>query len=315
MALGLVTCAVIVGCGDEPGDRSQAVPVYGPGSELVHGLVVPEGTELVYGTIEPPPSDGGSTIAVLRVTGADPLDVWDAFADQAHEVGFPLQHSAWCQWLGGGPSFEQVSVVEGIPDRAEVIDCNGFAIKADGTDASIHLQARLWWSTEDGAELGLSIARSSGFTPMVDDFADPGPAPDSVHGPYPALPEPARTPSTGEPFGRPLACFQVPADERSGDRFRVPSGASVVADLRATVLADFLTVLEVDDPRRVLSDLAEQLGPPREWEPDTVVVHQVASGDGEVWALDAFTPAGGGNCNAWATPDSRHVIVTGDSSH
>lgn len=309
---------VVMGCGDPEtedagaGDQAEAARHLRPaGSELVHGFVVPAGTELVAAAFEEPRPPGApgrpSDVAILHVNG-NPFAAWDDFAEQAAKLGMPWPKSGICRWeiRDDTVSREPVAASEGQPDEWMALTCTaGAAAELEGE--LIFLEARLWlW--EEGAELALAFSPGERTGSFWFPEGEHSPVPDDVARDVPQV-ERGDEPETGEKFGRENNCF-----EEGYARFRVPKGATVIGGGRTPALRDFAAVLRVEDAEGVLRDLGEQLDPTGPDEGDGFVsIEAVKTEAGEVWQLHGSVSAGGGSCAAWSSEDGQFVYVTSSS--
>jgi hypothetical protein len=165
-ALALVAL-VLTACSDDGGSATpttKPIPDVGlspPGTPLVGGLVVPEGSRLVGPTFpiaeESWAGLAGSTNALLELD-AKPFAVWDDLAEQARRLGSPLPHSGICQWITQ-PNWSQIPITSKRPAGA-ALDCEA---SAEGPPGGIAISARLWWGS-DAAELALDVHDSTGST-------------------------------------------------------------------------------------------------------------------------------------------------------
>ena len=328
--LGLLAVAaalVAAACGGGAGGGVPDVASAPPGSAMMEGLRVPEGSRLVGPVFARPapevvgaPPGARATVALLEVDG-DPFAAWDDLARQARALGAPLPSSGVCAWYDVGDHEGSVRqpqpAAAGRPPGEVALSCEASAQGPTGGGELMSVTARLWRGSA-GSELGLEVVAGDvlGVGSTAVKAGDPGAVrafPEGDDPPVPAraradvrpLPAGRHTAGPGERFGAKINCF-----ESGYRRLRVPAGARLVGGAGTPALDSFGAVLAVRDARAALRALAGQLDPtgPAEGE-GTATVRRAVAGGHPVWRLSASVGTGGGSCEMWSSPDGHAVMV------
>jgi hypothetical protein len=342
--VGCGLLVVLVACGGSSsedvraGDEVTSTTVLGrqpPGSEIVGGLVVPEGASLA-GAVFPWQDEGldlAGGIAHLSIEG-DPFAVWDDLAGQLRELHpeAPMAGTAdSCVWQyqyeNRGGLLVELDGNDGSDTPEEARSRRVITAEApEGTLRGIDCWAGASYSVDGAAErTTLTMSAGSDWRPTltidVQREAGPGevrtsaqlasegpgartptpvPVPEGAADHIPPTTEPAIV-AEGEPFGGEVNCFSGQGYARTV----LPAGATAV---EAGADKGQVSVLAVDDARAVIEDLQAQFegGMPDE----TAGIEVVDLGDGStISSYSHGVSAGGGACSVRSSPDGRYLRI------
>ncbi len=291
LALVGVACLLLSGCGEEEAARDSepttTVPTFG---ELPFGVEVPEGAELLAEPVvwegemysyAGQPVRGTQVQAVLRVTGEDPLDVFEAWVHELGRLGLgPLDLAAGRD----APPGSEYGVCRQTHPAAQWCEAS-FPSTDLGDRMDDHATVQLWVTDREPIIL-VGLTR-------FDDGSSPG----DVTGEF------ERTDPPSE---------RVEWSERGvGDLLFEEQGAEIVLPegTRSTVpmlpvdggTGGSYSILTTTDPLGTLEDLRDQaIASTQNGFYESEPVAASTTGDAEIWELRFNIPAGGWGFTATA---------------
>jgi hypothetical protein len=267
-----------------------------PGTVLPDGFVVAPGTRLIGAAFPSSYANVGWEALLLIDRDQDPIEVYDAYVQQARDLGLLLPGSGVVEGTDGGgnplgspctfsrgENLQELSPRAAATETADVIECRSYATRVDSPDLTTTANLSVRWGRQDGSpdpparHVHLSVSHDP--PPVIERYdwetdegfnrrrleeeaapvavpVDPGFVQAGPHR-VPSIAHRRLVQKPGTPFGAKNNAFAA-----GYRKFHLEPGSRLAAPEAFDIEEyDFVAVLQVEgDPMTVMKGYARQLG-------------------------------------------------------
>ena len=305
-----------------------------PGTVLPDGFVVAPGTRLIGAAFPSTYAKVGWEALLLIDRDQDPIEVYDAYVQQARDLGLLLPGSggggdpvaSTCHFLQG-KNLQEMSPYAAATDTADVIECRSYTTRIDSPELATTANLAVRWGQQDGSSypparhVYLSVSHDppdviekydwetdEEFNQRrLEEEAMPVPVDAGFvqAGPHrvPAIAHRRLVQKPGTPFGAKNNAFAA-----GYRRFHLEPGSRLAAPEAFNIEEyDFIAVLQVEgDPMTVMKGYARQLGV----EVQTLTDSPLTPGTpAQPVLFIANEPEGGGYGTLMTDPSGKWIMV------